>query len=355
MSTFNIHRFASVARWDLTLNRSFYIKMGLVIFLSAALPAFLFFVINWALWQSGIVSYEAYEPFPVANNFLCVILNLIIPCLVGFTFHNLSSRQGRVMELMLPASNVEKYLWHAVLAVFGSLLMAVLSLAIIDAMQALMTFVAFGSEHINSYFKAIYENITTMGGLQINQTPQTMSPYGAYPAPYLYGDSLAGMAADSLGYGTSAMDSLDYYYGAGQGVSMTSNLGGGTMSFSGSGMPPEIEELISMVPWYASLLSMVYVTYLSTYVLGNSILYRFNIIFTILFHFIFGFVLFVAVFAFLLMFGGNDTVMDIFKWFVAEKAGIVTSMALLVLLSVAIWYVAFALYKKAQITSPMNR
>ncbi len=150
MSTFSIHRFASVARWDTTINRAFYLRAAFIIFIIMAAPALLYLCGDIAERNVAYLSY-AYEVANVTiRNFI-----LIFPFLFGYLFHNLMTKQGRINELTLAATNLEKFLWHTCLIVFGSLAVAIVSFFLIDMIYNLGIAIAFGTEHTQEFVGAL--------------------------------------------------------------------------------------------------------------------------------------------------------------------------------------------------------
>ncbi|MCD8265794.1 MAG: hypothetical protein LUC33_01430 [Prevotellaceae bacterium] len=131
MKELSLSRLISVARWDICLNARFYLRSSLIIFVVLALPTLS------SVFQMLTVPREAAPDYgycltaeaarQTIQNYL-----LLLPWLYGWMLHNLSTRRGRIMELTLPATNAEKFLWHALLPLSGSLVIAVASWIVLD-------------------------------------------------------------------------------------------------------------------------------------------------------------------------------------------------------------------------------
>lgn len=147
MTSFDIKRFRNVARWDLTVNRSFYIKAVSSIFFLMALPFVFSVLYTFAVWIfTDQVNVCRHEILFMAMLYIFIYAWMLIG---GYTFHNLLTRQSRIAELTLPASNLEKYLWHTLLTVIGTFIVAFLSMAVVDVAQYLFAGVlkGFGNSH----------------------------------------------------------------------------------------------------------------------------------------------------------------------------------------------------------------
>ncbi len=159
MIQFNANRFLSVAKWDLTVNRSFYTKSALVILVVMALPA---------LGDLAFMPFYravAAVAYGTINNYI-----LILPLLFGYMLHNLRSRQGRINELTLPASNFEKFLWHVCLILFGSLFVAVVSFFAIDLLYNLTIALYHGPDYAQEFVASLSRFGETGFGVRFSLT-----------------------------------------------------------------------------------------------------------------------------------------------------------------------------------------
>ena len=127
-------RFANFATYDLTINKSFYRNMALVTIAGAACIALLGFIARYTLYSSIVnntMSGPAYSYVPDVNSFEGYnwlyftafgelgFLLIMMQIFGGCWAHNLRNKQGRINELTLPATNLEKFTWHALLVLIS--------------------------------------------------------------------------------------------------------------------------------------------------------------------------------------------------------------------------------------------
>ena len=72
----------------------------------------------------------------------------------SMVFRNMRTKQQRIAYMMLPASNMEKYVTRVVMVVLGGLLMSVVSFVLADQLQMVFIKLIFGDTHIGSYVMA---------------------------------------------------------------------------------------------------------------------------------------------------------------------------------------------------------
>ncbi len=285
MKQFDTNRFLNVAKWDLAINRQFYLRSALVILVVMALPA-----------MGSLLRYITLEPVaaytfmhqPSASvawgSISCFFI--VLPLLFGYMLHNLRSRQGRIIELTLPASNAEKFLWHTCLILLGSLCVAVVSFLLIDLCYNLCLGLYTSFSHTEEFIVSM---------VRVSRAQRAFDIYGG------------------LGWK-------------------------GTM-----------------------IRSLFYLLFLSTFVLGNALKYRQNIVLTIAWNLALIFATyFVAAICFVLIM--RKYVEDQFytgahHWadFIDGDAWMAVVSLILLCLIVGCWAWAFRLYTKAAITSRRNR
>ncbi len=148
MKNFDIRRFCAVARWDLTINRAFYNKMAMAIAACSILPVLFYYAIELLekVMDSDGVG-KPYSSFLVDLEFMSVFIavfsGIALTVVLGFMFHNLRSRQGRIAELTLPASNIERFLWHAFVVLVGAHVWFLMSVALAEILNAILVAVTF--------------------------------------------------------------------------------------------------------------------------------------------------------------------------------------------------------------------
>lgn len=145
---FNKERFVNFAKYDLAINKSFYRNLSLATIVGTFGIALFGFMIRWNIWQNYASEYslndESFDTFDFAwdcsgtSVCLLVFCTLMLTGFCGCWAHNLRSRQNRIMELTLPAANIEKFVWHLVLTVGGGALLVVLSALLADGLNALL-------------------------------------------------------------------------------------------------------------------------------------------------------------------------------------------------------------------------
>ena len=155
-------RFANFATYDLTINKSFYSNMALVTIAGAACIALLGFIARYTLYSSIVnntMSGPAYSYVPDVNSFEGYnwlyftafgelgFLLIMMQIFGGCWAHNLRNKQGRINELTLPATNLEKFTWHALLVLVGGFILCILSLLIADGFNSLLTLINYGTEN----------------------------------------------------------------------------------------------------------------------------------------------------------------------------------------------------------------
>ncbi len=135
MTTFQ--RFQSVARWDMTVNRHFYTKVLFIALAVSALPTLLFFG-YWAIRYSvsDAVLYKS-GPLELAEQATGFILNFAGMACWGNMFYTMHNRRARAAELMLPASNIEKFLWRAAIVFFGAVVLCNVWQLLLDVIRYL--------------------------------------------------------------------------------------------------------------------------------------------------------------------------------------------------------------------------
>ncbi len=152
MTDFNAQRFLAVARWDLTLNACFYLRFALVVCALMALPT-----LTSICGLCAERYCDSWDVAEVAFNMLSLYL-LLFPWLFGWMLHTMATRTGRACELTLPATALEKFLWHVCLVALGSLAVAVACFAVMDILHTLAYFAlvehSLGGELVSALCKA---------------------------------------------------------------------------------------------------------------------------------------------------------------------------------------------------------
>lgn len=142
----NTTRFINVARWNFAINRSQYLKLALGLFLAMSLPLLMF--ILKSIWVSAVTGNAEWAlasiPGTSLGTWMCGCFLVALPLLAGYTFHNLITKQSRIKELTLPASNAEKFLFHALVTIGGAFLTYVVGYLLLDILQYFYVGILYG-------------------------------------------------------------------------------------------------------------------------------------------------------------------------------------------------------------------
>ena len=118
MKCFSFKRFANVARWDLSVNSKFYTRSAIMMMAFISTPIVLFYLYN--MLTKGFLlmgnTSDNVESFAMTIGMIGIAYSVIS---AGYMFHNLLTKQGRISELTLPATNLERFIWHAVVIMIG--------------------------------------------------------------------------------------------------------------------------------------------------------------------------------------------------------------------------------------------
>ena len=166
MTSFSFNRFKNVAVWDLTINRSFYTKTAVFVASIISLPVLMKYIS--VLWvRVSMIGHEA-EDFNLPSDlnidgtvgYIVYVIPIIMTVFMAYTFHNLLTRQGRINELTLPASNLERFLWHVLLVFVGGALVILVSVMIADLLHVFLGWSVAGQHNFNSITSAVFTLMT---------------------------------------------------------------------------------------------------------------------------------------------------------------------------------------------------
>lgn len=300
MDNFNKQRFLQVAKWDLTINRSFYRNLSIITLAGVVAISIFAFFIRWMVEDD--VNPNVTNRYTVAFTLLAIsyFTSFIMLVSAGCINHPLRNKQGRISALTIPATNSEKFLWHTLLMTVGCFIFCVLCIVAADAIYMTLSIMVFPTDEIHSislqYVRSLF------GYLKLNPIGSTMQ--------------------------------------------------GGEEVMTCGGLL-DIKSVI-FAGWMAHILSI------SVFAFGNAIKYKYNIILTILFLFILQFVFSILFFTCVILFG--DKIGDFFDAYVSH-AGLPTILngifivggIICLVISAVLWYYSYRLYCKAQVTSNMNK
>jgi hypothetical protein len=145
MKAFSFNRFLNVARWDLSVNCKFYTRSSLLMVAIMSMPIVLYYLysmLNHNFFMTGILS-DNVGTFSVIIAMIGCAYTVISS---GYMFHNLLTKQGRISELTLPATNLERFLWHVVVIVIGVQVVFFFGVLFADVLHSLFRLAIPGAE-----------------------------------------------------------------------------------------------------------------------------------------------------------------------------------------------------------------
>ena len=161
MIQFNIQRFGKLARWSLVNDKKYFIKSFLQVF---AILTFLFLFFTWVMNRESVHSdINAYETCSIA-----VVILFGVTCVVGssFMFYSMEGKHDMQNLMMLPASNLEKYLmryasWILLLPLY---LVALLGA---DVLQYVVNLIV-GHEHVTFVTTTLVDSLSRLFQLEVH-------------------------------------------------------------------------------------------------------------------------------------------------------------------------------------------
>lgn len=280
MTTMNYERFKHVAKWNFTINRAIYMKLSFSLFLAMSLPLLAF--IMKTIWVGAITHNMDYAlngiPGFDMGDQAALCFMIAMPILCGHMFHNLLTKQDRIKELTLPASNGEKFLFHALVTVVGSIVVYMVSFLLVDILQYIYVGAIYGFSHARWI-----------------------------PLSNAFTTSVEVVVVDSY---------------------------------------TRLTTLMFLSGWVA---------YISTFILGNAIKYRHNIVWTYLFHCAVGFTILFALglsIPWLISLGIKIDKIDSERFLIGLLRFLIVYH---LLITVFCWWMSYRLYSRAQLTTRRNK
>lgn len=297
MIQFDMKRFLSVGRWDVTVNKRFYTNQAIALLVLAVAPVVLRYLSAWAAGDVALFGRDAAALYPAMDMgywiwFIMGFYRFVFWALpvvsLSYMLHNMVRKQGRIQELTLPASNVERFLWHLAFCLLAPMVVFFGSMLLADG--------------INMLFAAVFGCFSQVRSL--------ICGFFFAPAPHC---------------------------------------------FKPFDICPEMVDHLLIHSF--GVLSML--CFMSTFALGNAWKYRYNLIFTCLMHVVLWFVLGICLMflagAFL-QFAGYDCMADTYCNFDPNGTVMFCLLDLFMLaLLVGMWALTYKLYCDAQVTSRRNR
>ena len=166
MKQFNFHRFIDVARWDLTINSKFYLRSSILVIALCCFPILMYNFYSlftgkyFDFYTTGV--HDSIEPFILM---ICLVGMFYSIIASGYMFHNLLTRQGRINELTLPATNLEKFVWHFLVIAVGTQIVWNIGVVCADLLHGFFR-LGFPSE-TRSITAAIFSNEFTWNAFKL--------------------------------------------------------------------------------------------------------------------------------------------------------------------------------------------
>lgn len=176
MNNFDIHRFSNVARWDLNTNRKSYSKYAMLIVCMYVGMAMYSYVSDYLAGKTfdfygslraGFNDSDYYKAAGIAA-FMAVAFSVQTLLSMSAMFHNLRTRQGRINELTLPATNLEKFTWHVFLIVVANWSLMLVGVLVADALHCLFLLAAYGtSVQVSSITCHVFDSLFSLQVLEL--------------------------------------------------------------------------------------------------------------------------------------------------------------------------------------------
>ena len=181
-NTFSFSRFGRVLKRDLVENRKRYLT-ALFIFFIGLLGFQLAQVNDYLLHSSRIEGIDFFNNYiDTVTIFFYFVLALALCCSASEISIAMKTKEKAMNYLMMPATNLEKFLSRVSIAIVGVFIMALVALILSDVVRILFLPI-FDSEHVAEYcrftfpqvisnlgdpFKAVFENGSTTNAVIVN-------------------------------------------------------------------------------------------------------------------------------------------------------------------------------------------
>lgn len=151
----NVQRLWNFAKYDLATNKVFYRNMALMTFGVMIGLAGLSFWARWGIYHIDPYAQDISLPGHFSNTFgtqawMITAISILITAFAGCSFHSLRKRTMRLSELTLPASNLEKFVWHVGLGVGGGIVLTLCALLAADLVNYLLHLMTYGNQYTYS-------------------------------------------------------------------------------------------------------------------------------------------------------------------------------------------------------------
>lgn len=153
---FNSTRFTNFAKYDFITNKSFYTSLAIITFIITQSIAFLSFTGRYSVWKTfetsgefaDVTSPMHYSYSTQTVTYICAFLTFAMCIFGGCWAHSMKEKQGRITELTLPATNLEKFAWHISLMTIGGSAVCLASFLTADLLNFLLTLCFIGTDAV---------------------------------------------------------------------------------------------------------------------------------------------------------------------------------------------------------------
>lgn len=166
MIQFDMKRFLSVGRWDVTVNKRFYTNHAIALLVLAVAPVLVRFLSAWAAGDVALFGSDAAARYPAMDmgywikfitGFYRFVFWVLPVVSLSYMFHNMVHKQVRIQELTLPASNVERFLWHLAFSLLAPMVVFFGSMLLADGLNMLFAAVFGIFSQVRSLTVAFFE------------------------------------------------------------------------------------------------------------------------------------------------------------------------------------------------------
>ena len=165
-NTFNFHRFANVLLWETMLNKRKLTTWALFFFGLIAIPQLI-----------GLTFARNSSTIEATSSIAGVIFLAYLIAGVANIFTNIKTKQERINEFTLPASNLEKFIARYLLTVVGMSLAAIIGFLAGDILQYLLTLIIGQGQQGEATALALDFNNNFDGAIMVNSHPdETIYP-----------------------------------------------------------------------------------------------------------------------------------------------------------------------------------
>lgn len=167
------HSLLAVARWDTTVNRKFYIRQMVVITCCVLVPImykYLMLLGNFHFFNAaGVGAMMAAEQDVIAASYYFgTVFAVAMVQMFCYMFHGLTTKQGRINELTLPATNAVRFAWHVLLCTVGTTLVFYAGVVIADLMHVLLGWAMLGQREFQSLTLATWKVVNVINFIDID-------------------------------------------------------------------------------------------------------------------------------------------------------------------------------------------